>query len=470
MIPDRVWLTDLKPDHLRIVRNALDPFGWRLEETPATGAVTDTPEGKIEIQIRERSLEGSKPLDSILPTLWLLPHGSTIPQASGEGPQDFVRLPVHREEIAARVRSLARIAGLEIELRRQQRELARQIERRRGQMGSLAEEVTSRLNAVVDYLELLLDGTAQQIPGPQRRLLTEAKGAAERVAERVEEMVDASRAEAGFAVAVRLDRIEAKPLLEDLLEWAIPRLRSRRQEIAVHLEPDTPTICGDAERLAQALRHLIDNAHRFSPAGSRIEIGAARDPEMPGFARLTVADTGPGLDARALARLLGSPRERGMAAAQSQDAGVGLSIVRAIAIALGGDLHVSNRSGGGTSIGVRLPLWNSRAARIAETQTILASPAMVSGTAWLCRATAPEQIASLGDTPSLFALSPGEVLGISEDPPAGIPRLGRVRDFREPGSLARALLPRFRVAFGECLARTMRGDEKSETWTTLKAA
>jgi hypothetical protein len=95
---------------------------------------------------------------------------------------------------------------------------------------------------------------------------------------------------------------------------------------------------------------------------------------------------------------------------------------------------------------------------------------MVSGTAWLCRATAPDQITSLGDTPSLFALSPGEVLGISEDPPAGIPRLGRVRDFREPGSLARTLLPRLRVVSGKCVARTMRGDEKSETWTTLKAA
>jgi signal transduction histidine kinase len=470
MTPDRVWLTDLKPDHLRIVRNALEPLGWRLEETPTTGAVTDTPEGRIEIQIRERSLGGSKQLDSILPTLWLLPHGAAVPLASGELPQDFVRLPVHREEIAARVRSLARVAGLEVELRRQQRELARQIERRRGQMGSLADEVTSRLDAVVEYLELLLDGTAQQIPGPQRRLLTEAKGAAERVAERVEEMVDASRAEAAFPVAVRLDRIEPKPLLEELLEWAVPKLRSRRQELAVHLEPDTPPLCGDPERLAQALRHLVDNANRFSPAGARIEIGAARDPEMPGFARITVADTGPGLDARALTRLMGSVRERGLAGSRSQDAGVGLSIVRAIAIALGGELHVSNRSGGGTRIGVRLPLWNSRAARIAEAQSILASPTTVNGTAWLCRATAPEQITSLEDTPSLFALSPGEVLGISENPPIGVPRLGRVRDFREPGSLARALLPRLRVAFGESVARTMRGGDRREAWSSLEAA
>lgn len=470
MTPDRVWLTDLKPDHVRTVRNALEPLGWRLEESRAPGTVPDTPEGRIEIQIRERTLGGSKPEDSSLPTLWLLPHGATIPQASGDGLQDFVRLPVHREEIAARVRSLARVAGLEVELRRQQRELARQIDRRRGQMGSLADEVTSRLTAVVEYLELLLDGTAQQIPGPQRRLLTEAKGAAERVAERVEEMVDASRAEAAFAVAVRLDRLDPKPLLEGLMEWAVPRLRSNRQELAVHLEPDTPPICGDADRLAQALRHLVDNAHRFSPAGARIEIGAARDPDLPGFARITVADTGPGLDGRALARLLGSPREWRMAATQSGDAGVGLSIVRAIAIALGGELHVASRSGGGTRIGIRLPLWNSRAARIAEAQSILASPTMVSGASWLCRATAPEQIEMLGNTPSLVALSPGEVLGISEDPPAGIPRLGRVRDFREPGSLARALLPRLCVAFGESVARTLREEQKPERWTTLEAA
>ncbi len=275
MTPDRIWLTDLTSDHRRIVRNALEPHGWRLEETPAGDGAINTPEGTIEIQIRENPLGGLGSANTSLPTLWLLPHGAIVPRASGEKPQDFVRLPAHHEEIAARVRSLARTAGLEMELHRHQRELARQIDRRSGQMGALANELTSRLKAVVEYLDLLLDATPQQIPGPQRRLLTEAKGAAERVAERVEEMIDASRAEAGFSIAVRLERLELKPLLEGLLEWSIPRLRCSRQELAVHLEPDPPPICGDGERLAQVLRHLVDNAHRFAPAGTRIEIGGS---------------------------------------------------------------------------------------------------------------------------------------------------------------------------------------------------
>ncbi len=298
MTPDCVWLTDLNPDHLRIVRNALEPLGWRLGETRAAGSANDTPDGAIEIQIREWPPSGRAPPGSFLPTLWLLQHGSTIPRVSGDGLQDFARLPIHCEELAARVRSLARLTRLELELHRNQRELAHQIQRGGGQIGMLAGEVTTRLRDVMGYLDLLLDGTAQQVSGPQRRLLVEAKGAAERVAERVEDLADASRAESGFAIEVRLDRLELKPLLDELLEWSIPRLRGSHQELAVYLEPDTPPVCGDPERLAQALRHLIDNAHRFSPAGTRIEIGAVRDPDLPGFARITIADEGPGPDAR----------------------------------------------------------------------------------------------------------------------------------------------------------------------------
>jgi signal transduction histidine kinase len=470
MTPDRVWLADLSSDHLRIVRNALEPHGWRLEESPAGGGTTDTPEGAIEIQIREKPSGGPGSSDASLPTLWLLPHGAAVPRASGEGPQDFVRLPVHREEIAARIRSLARTAGLEMELRRHQRELARQIDRRSGQMDALASELTSRLSAVVEYLDLLLDGTAQQIPGPQRRLLVEAKGAAERVAERIEEMVDASRAEVGSAIPVRLERLEIKPILEGLLEWSIPRLRCRQQELAVHLEPDTPTICGDGERLTQVLRHLIDNAHRFAPAGTRIEIGAVRDPDSTGFARITIADDGPGLDTETLSRLIGSSPERDGGGFRSHAAGAGLSIARAITVALGGELHASSRAGGGTRIGVRLPLWDSRAARIAEVQAVLMSPSTVAGSAWICRATTLPATASLASAQSRFALSPGEMLAICEEPPPGIPRLGRVRDFREAGSLARALLPRLRVAVGTSPVPIQGHGEEAESGTTLRAA
>ncbi len=155
---------------------------------------------------------------------------------------------------------------------------------------------------------------------------------------------------------------------------------------------------------------------------------------------------------------------------RSQTKGVGLSVARTIAVALGGELHVSNRAGGGTRIGVRLPLWDSRAARIAEVQAALMWPSAVGGSAWLCRATTRSEIASLGSAPSRFALSPGEMLAVCEEPPPGIPHLGRVRDFREAGSLARALLPRLQVTFGESPLWMQRQGEETENRTILRAA
>jgi len=458
MVPDRVRLIDLGPENIRAVRNALEPLGWRMEEGRLTGGPTaSTPEDAIEILVREAPAGRGLPSATRLPTLWLLPHGTAIPHPSGEGPQDFVRLPAHREEIAVRARSLARIAALEMELRRYQRELACQIDRRSGLIGSIAEEISSPLGAILEILETLLAGRSGKIAESPRRMLAEAREAAHRVAEQIEPMIDASRAEAALPVRVRLDRLEPKAFLEGLQEWAVPRLRGRRQELSVHLEPDTPPICGDAERLTEGFRHLIDNAHRFSPHGARIEIGAVRDPDLQGFARITVADDGPGVAAEILSRLLAPQSERAPVEENGTEQGVGLSLVRAIAASLGGDVYVSGRSGGGTRIGMRLPLWDSRMARIAEAQALLASPATVAGSAWLCRATTAEETARIASAPSLMVLSPGEVLAICETPPAGVPRLGRVRDFRNVGSLVRALQPRLQV--------TVIGASSSEGWS-----
>jgi signal transduction histidine kinase len=99
--------------------------------------------------------------------------------------------------------------------------------------------------------------------------------------------------------------------------------------------------------------NLIDNALRFAPAGSVIEL-SLRD--EPGSVILEVADRGPGFDRdflpRALERFSRPDDHRHRA---DGGAGLGLAIVRAITQAHHGQVTAQNRDGGGAIIRVTLP-------------------------------------------------------------------------------------------------------------------
>ena len=102
-------------------------------------------------------------------------------------------------------------------------------------------------------------------------------------------------------------------------------------------------IDGDPLRLGQLLENLIANAIKFSPAGSTVTVSVH---DRPGSAMLEVHDTGPGMPEDQAERLFeafarGSP-------SQAPGAGLGLTIVKAIADAHGATIDIRTRPGHGT--------------------------------------------------------------------------------------------------------------------------
>jgi len=136
----------------------------------------------------------------------------------------------------------------------------------------------------------------------------------------------------GGAAGARLeDQLGERPLALDLREvWA----------------PLDPVL------FEQVLLNLLDNALKFSPPGSPIEISAwSRD----GEAGLAVADHGPGFAAGEEEQVFEKLR-RGSRAAQTPGAGLGLAICRSILQAHGGAIAAGNRPEGGARIALTLPL------------------------------------------------------------------------------------------------------------------
>jgi len=124
--------------------------------------------------------------------------------------------------------------------------------------------------------------------------------------------------------------------------------------------PASCTIIGDEGRLRQLLGNLVANALAYTPLGSPLEIVVVLEPAQglsPGLARISVVDHGPGIAPDAAAHVFERFWRADAGRVRSQGgAGLGLSIVAAVADAHGGRVLLSETPGGGASFSVEVPL------------------------------------------------------------------------------------------------------------------
>jgi len=147
--------------------------------------------------------------------------------------------------------------------------------------------------------------------------------------------------------------IAIEPILREVLEINPP---GEGVEVTVDCPPGLPHALGDGDQLSIALGNLIRNARDAMPHGGRMAIsGRVSD----GSLELSVADTGVGIEAKDLARImepLYSTKARGL--------GLGLAITRAIVEKNQGTLHVTSEPGRGSTFTIRLTASPSDGAKL----------------------------------------------------------------------------------------------------------
>ena len=136
----------------------------------------------------------------------------------------------------------------------------------------------------------------------------------------------------------------AKVNLAELLDDVIAEFRDHSPARAIEsdIDENAPVIDGDADLLRIALRNLIDNALRYSPPSSPIQVGLQR--ARSGLT-INVADRGPGVDEAELPRLI--ERFYRGSAVTADGSGLGLTLVHRIAELHRARLELDNRDGGG---------------------------------------------------------------------------------------------------------------------------
>jgi CheY-like chemotaxis protein len=176
----------------------------------------------------------------------------------------------------------------------------------------------------------------------------------------VDDLLDVSRITSG-RLALSRRPVNIAHILEQVADSIQPSLFQR--ELTLHLEPEVNDawVEGDEVRLVQVFNNLLVNAIKFTPAGGRIRIAAARAGDQ---VQVQVADSGIGIDPPELVRVF----ELFYQAPQSPDRargglGLGLPIVKSLVEMHGGRVTASSEGlGRGTRITVHLPLCEPPAA------------------------------------------------------------------------------------------------------------
>jgi signal transduction histidine kinase len=143
----------------------------------------------------------------------------------------------------------------------------------------------------------------------------------------------------------------------DLLDLA-QRCIAERQQVDQRLRFEAG--CGpirgwwDEARLTRVLSNLLDNAFKYSSPHQEVALNVARDDARPGWAVISVRDSGVGIPADDLPRVF-EPFRASNVVERVAGSGIGLAIARQIVEQHGGSLSLDSRLGEGTSATVRLP-------------------------------------------------------------------------------------------------------------------
>ena len=220
-------------------------------------------------------------------------------------------------------------------------------------LATLSHELRTPLNAVLGWTRMLRQGAVE--PGTYERAFETIERNAAAQAQLVDDLLDISRIVAG-KLQIKADVVDLASVISNAVDTVQAGAFAKNLGVLVRLPaPQRIMVIGDADRLQQVVWNLLSNAIKFTPAGGRVEVELR---SVDARAELVVRDTGQGIDPSFRPHLF--QRFRQMDASKTRlhgGLGLGLSIVRHIVEAHGGEVRADSQGVGlGSAFVVVLPL------------------------------------------------------------------------------------------------------------------
>jgi len=204
----------------------------------------------------------------------------------------------------------------------------------------MSHELRTPLNGVIGMARLL-EGT--RMTAEQRDYVAALRESGEHLLTLVNDVLDFAKLGAG-RVELHPEPTDVEALLRGVAELLSPRARENGVEIAWTAAGELGEIRADEARLRQILLNFAGNAVKFTRAGGVL---ISAEPAGPDRVRFSVEDTGPGVTPAEREQIFEAFAQAEVGRADPGGAGLGLAIARRLAQAMGGEVGVDDRKGGG---------------------------------------------------------------------------------------------------------------------------
>lgn len=214
-------------------------------------------------------------------------------------------------------------------------------------LSALSHDLRTPLTRLIGMADTLASGKLSD----ERRqgMLENLRSQAMHINRQVTNLLDMARLRSGSVEPAR-----AWQPVEEVIGTTLQQIKEqwKDREITLDIQPALPPVLLDEVLIERVLWNLLENAIKYSPADTPVELSVKRrDPWLD----IAICDWGPGLPPGNSEELFGMFR-RGQSESSIPGVGLGLAIARTIAEAHGGEVLAENRLGGGASFTLRLPL------------------------------------------------------------------------------------------------------------------
>jgi PAS domain S-box-containing protein len=271
---------------------------------------------------------------------------------------DFTYQPVFSQGQVVGVLPLAQEVSERVERERLQQRHIHSLEaadRHKDQfLGILSHELRTPLNAIQGFGSVLADGLAGELTPAQANYVGKVLAGSEALLRLVDDLLDMSRVQAG-KFALDWQTVEVASLAKEALAMLAAEAMHKGQSLINRVPADLPALRGDPRRLCQVLNNLIANAIKYTPEGGTITVTAAVE---AGRLRVAVVDTGIGVPHEQQSRIFEAFTQVDMSNTRARGGvGLGLSIVKGLIEAHGGEVGVESQGeGAGSTFWFTLPL------------------------------------------------------------------------------------------------------------------
>jgi signal transduction histidine kinase len=226
----------------------------------------------------------------------------------------------------------------------------------------VAHELKNPMTSIKGYTELLAAGSVGQVNEMQANFLSTIRSNVERMSTLVSDLNDNAKIEAG---RLRLDykAVDVPDIVDDVIRSTRRQIEDRKQTVELQLQTSLSLVWADRTRVTQVLTNLVSNAHKYTPEGGKVLVGAEAtnnqwDPEgAKRVVHIWVKDNGIGISIEDQAKIFQRFfRSDDSKAREAPGTGLGLNITKSLVEMQGGRIWFESEYRKGTTFHFTVPI------------------------------------------------------------------------------------------------------------------